>query len=78
MAGVVEKDVFRFQIAGMKGYFVFPHDFPRSHAPVNNVKLMQVLQRQQELCAVEPASLLIETLFALKMVEELSTVNETV
>lgn len=37
--------------------------------PIDNIELMKMLKRQQELRAVEPRSLLIEPLFTLQVVE---------
>jgi hypothetical protein len=38
---------------------------------------MEVLKGEKELCAVETTALLVELLFALKVVEELSSINES-
>jgi hypothetical protein len=38
---------------------------------------MEVLKGEKKFCAVKAATFLVELLFALKMVEELSSVNES-
>ena len=46
--------------------------------PVDNIKLMQVLQREKQLRAVEAAPLFVETLLALQVVEQFTTVDEPI
>ena len=45
---------------------------------VDHVELVQVFESQQKLCAVEARPHLVEPLFSLEVVEELSAVDEAV
>lgn len=53
------------------GYFRAPE-----YSPIDDVQLMQVFKRQQKFSTVKSASLLIETLLALQMVEQFSSIDE--
>ena len=44
--------------------------------PVDDVELMQVLERAQQLGGIEPAALLVEPTLALQVVKELSAIDE--
>lgn len=44
--------------------------------PVDNIELVEMLECKQQLSTVEPATLLVEALLALEMMEELSAVHE--
>ena len=45
--------------------------------PVDNIELVQVLKREEQFSTVEARPLLIEPLFTLQVVEELSSVDES-
>ena len=47
------------------------------NSPIHNIEVVEMLEREQQLSAVESATLLVEPLLALEMVEELSAIHET-
>lgn len=77
MTSVVKQDILRFEIAVVKMSIVECDRMDTLHLPIHNVELMQVLQSEQQLCAIEPAALLVEALFALKVVEELPAIDKS-
>lgn len=54
-----------------------PYQAWRRDEPIDDVEPVEVLERDEELGGVEPTPLLVELALALKMVEELSTINES-
>lgn len=50
----------------------------RFEVTVDNVELMQMLEREEELRAIKARALLVEPLITLQMVEELSSIDESV
>jgi hypothetical protein len=46
-------------------------------SPVDNIKIMEVFQCKKEFCAVEATTFFVEFLFALEVMEEFSSVNES-
>lgn len=77
MTSVVKQDILRFEIAVVKMSIVECDRMDTLHLPIHNVELMQVLQSEQQLCAIEPAALLVEALFALEVVEELPAIDKS-
>jgi hypothetical protein len=45
--------------------------------PVDDIEVMEVLQREKELRAIEATTFFIEFLFALEVMEELSPIDES-
>ena len=80
VTGVVEKNVFRFQIAVIKKEksdgVMAPDAY--GNAPVDDVELMKMLEGEKEFSAVEATALFVEPLLALQVVEKLSAIDEPV
>ena len=47
-------------------------------SPVHDIQVMEVLKSEKKLCAIETTTFLVELLFALKMMEELSSIDESI
>jgi hypothetical protein len=47
-------------------------------SPIDDIQVMEVLKGEKELCAVEATAFLVELLFALEVVEELSPIDESI
>jgi hypothetical protein len=46
--------------------------------PIDHIEIVKVLEGEEEFCAVETTAFLIELLFALEVVEELSSIDESI
>jgi len=45
--------------------------------PIDDIEIMKVLEGEEKFCAVKTTAFLVELLFALEMVEELSSIDES-
>ena len=75
---VVKKDILRFQITGRGSITDVKPCCKLTDSPIHNIVVMKMLQGQEELSGVESASLLIEALLLLKMMEQLSAIHKPI
>ena len=76
--GVIQEDVLGFQItSNMKpsGVSTTRHRKQDIHIPIHNVEPMEMLQRTKQFSCVEPATILVELAFTLKVVEQFSAID---
>lgn len=46
-------------------------------SPIDDIEIVKVLESEEKFCAVKTTAFLVELLFALEMVKELSSIDES-
>jgi hypothetical protein len=81
VARVIEKDVFGLEVAvGTidEWTYVIGNTLVEVYClPIDDIEIMKVLEGEEKFCAVKTTALFVELLFALEMVEELSSIDES-
>lgn len=76
MARIVEKDVLWFQVAEAESIVWLGGT--RVDEPIHNIQFVQVFESKKQLGTIEARTFLVETLFTLQVVEQLSAVDKAV